>query len=102
MTSEETFTKDMLPVPILELRIDDPDLDYIKANEISLKKAKKACADPMLLSCFEKKTGRYFPDIEGCGHGKPSWIIYAESRGANFTVDINDGAYIFIYYDFVK
>ena len=102
MKNEETFTKDMLPDQIFPLQIDDPDLDYVMANELALKKAKEVGSDPMLLSCYEKKTGRYFPDIDGCGHGKPAWITYAESRGANITVDINDGAYIFIYYNFTK
>jgi hypothetical protein len=36
-----------------------------------------------------------------CGKGdKPAWIVYAESRGGNLTIDINAGQYLFIYLEF--
>ena len=33
---------------------------------------------------------------------KPAWVIYAESRGGNITIDINQEEYIFIYLDLSK
>ena len=38
-----------------------------------------------------RKTGEGYPNIE-CGKGdKPAWVVYAESRGGDLTIDINDG-----------
>jgi hypothetical protein len=53
----------------------------------------------MLLAWFDKKNGRFSPPVECCGDEKPAWIIYAESRGGNITIDINQEAYVFIYLD---
>jgi hypothetical protein len=53
----------------------------------------------MLLAWYEKKTGRYSPPVECCGKEKPSWVVYAESRGGNITIDINKEEYVFIYAD---
>ena len=51
----------------------------------------------MLLAWYDGKTGDYVPKTE-CGVGdKPAWIIYAESRGGDITIDINDEEYVFIY-----
>ena len=33
-----------------------------------------------------------------CGPGdKPAWVIYAESRGGDLTIDINEGQFVFIF-----
>jgi hypothetical protein len=54
-------------------------------------------ADPMLLSWYQGKTGESYPNLE-CGPGdKPAWIVYAESRGGDLTIDINEGQYVFVY-----
>jgi hypothetical protein len=51
----------------------------------------------MLLSWYNGKTNESYPNLE-CGPGdKPAWIIYAESRGGDLTIDINEGQYVFIY-----
>jgi hypothetical protein len=76
---------------------DHPDLDFAEAKEVAKQKAKEICADPMLLSWFQGKTGESYPNLE-CGAGdKPAWIVYAESRDGNLTIDINEGQYVFIY-----
>ena len=42
------------------------------------------------------KTGESFPDYE-CGQSDiPFWIRYAQGRGANLTIDFNDGDYMFM------
>jgi hypothetical protein len=44
----------------------------------------------MLLAWYQGKTGDYVHKTE-CGIGdKPAWIVYAESRGGDITIDIND------------
>ena len=81
----------------IELAIDNPGLDFEGAKDIAGQKAKEICADPMLLSWYQGKTGESYPDLE-CGPGdKPAWIVYAESRGGDLTIDINTGQYVFIY-----
>ncbi|MBU4388632.1 MAG: AF1514 family protein, partial [Proteobacteria bacterium] len=72
-------------------------LDFSKARDLAKGKAGERCNDPMLLSWHNGKTGEFYPRFE-CGSGdKPPWIVFAEARGGNLTIDINDGEYIFIY-----
>jgi hypothetical protein len=81
----------------IKIRIDDKNLDFVKAKVIAKQKAKELCPDPMMLSWYQGSTGESYPNLE-CGRGDmPAWILYAASRGANMTIDINDGQYIFIY-----
>ena len=81
----------------IEIKIDNPGLDFSEAKDIAKQKVKEFCADPMLLSWYQGKTGESYPNLE-CGPGdKPAWIVFAESRGGDITIDINNGHYIFIY-----
>jgi hypothetical protein len=44
-----------------------------------------------------RKDTKYYPTFE-CGKTKdPPWIVYARARGANLTVDINQGDYVFMF-----
>jgi hypothetical protein len=81
----------------IKLRIDNPKLNFAEAKDLAKQKAKEICADPMLLSWYQGDTGESYPNLE-CGPGdKPAWIVYAESRGGDLTIDINEGQYVFIY-----
>ena len=81
----------------LKIKIDKPDLEFVEAKDIARQKAQEICDDPMLLSWYQGKTGDSYPNLE-CGPGdKPAWITFAESRGADLTVDINEGQYVFVY-----
>ena len=81
----------------IELKNDNPELEFAAAKEIAMQKAKEICDDPMLLSWYQGKTGESYPNLE-CGPGdKPAWIVYAESRGGDLTIDINEGQFVFIY-----
>jgi hypothetical protein len=81
----------------IKLTFDDKNLDLVSAKDIAKKKAKELNADPMLLSWFCGITGEFYPKAE-CGRmDKPAWIVYAESRGADIAININDGEYIFLY-----
>ena len=81
----------------INIQIDEKDLDFGKAKDIAKEKAKELAPDPMLLSWYNGKTGEYYPTYECGTWDKPVWIIFAESRGADIAVDINDGQYIFLY-----
>ena len=81
----------------IELKIDNPDPDFTEAKDLAKQKAKEMCADPMLLSWYNGKTGESYPNLE-CGPGdKPAWIVYAESRDGDLSIDVNEGQYIFIF-----
>ena len=89
-------TKDY-PGHHLQLKVDNPSLDFAEAKDFAKQKAKETCADPMLLSWYQGKTGESYPNLE-CGPGdKPAWIVYAQSRGGDLTININEGQYVFIY-----
>ncbi len=80
----------------IKLKIDNPNLDFAEAKDLAKQKAKKICADPMLLSWYQGETGESYPNLE-CGPGdKPARIVHAESRGDALTIDINEGQYVFI------
>ena len=81
----------------IKIQIDEKGLDFVKAKDIAKKKARELSTDPMLLSWYSGKTGEYFPKLECSTWDKPVWIIFAESRGADIAIDINDGEYIFLY-----
>ena len=81
----------------IEILVDDDDLDFLKAKILAKAKAVELAADPMLLSWYNGKTGDYYPKLECGTWDKPVWMIFAESRGADMAVNINDGEYIFLY-----
>ena len=79
------------------LKSDKGDLDFEEARDLAKQRAKDSCEDPMLLSWYQGKTGESYPNME-CGPGdKPAWIVFAESRGGDLTIDINEGQYVFIF-----
>jgi hypothetical protein len=81
----------------INMKTDNPALEFAEAKDLARQKAQAHCTDPMLLSWFQGKTGKSYPNME-CGPGdKPAWITYAESRGGDLVIDINQGQYIFIY-----
>jgi hypothetical protein len=81
------------------IRIDvgDTDLDFERAKHIARQKALELTSDLMLLSWYSGKDGTYWPKLECGTWDKPVWIVFAESRGADIAININDGAYIFLY-----
>jgi hypothetical protein len=84
----------------IALKIDNPNLDFVEAEDHAKQKAKEICADAMMLSWYQGKTGKSYPNLE-CGTGdRPAWVVYATSRGGDLTIDINQGQYIFIFLSF--
>mgnify|MGYP006288663579 FL=1 len=72
-------------------------LDFTQARMLAKEKAGEISGNPMMLAWKNGRTGEYYPAHE-CGKTeKPAWIVYAEARGANLTIDINDGDYIFLW-----
>ena len=80
-----------------KITVERKNLDFSEAKEITKTKAKEFAPDPMLLSWYNGKTGDYYPTLD-CGfRDKPVWIIFAESRGADLAININDGEYVFLF-----
>ena len=84
------------PHEYIRYNMDDPELDFSKAEEAAKKIALTKCRNCMVLSWKNGQTGEFYPNRECGTQKKPAWIHYAETRGANLTIDINDGAYIFM------
>ncbi len=81
----------------IKITIDNDRLDLAIAEDVAKKKIKELSPDSMLLSWYIGKTGEHYPTLK-CGNSdKPAWILYAEARGGDITIDINDGEYIFIF-----
>lgn len=80
----------------IEMQINGESLDFNRAKQVAKDKAFEVCDHPMILSWKNGKTGESHPDYE-CGvNDRPFWIRYAEGRGANLTIDINKGEYVFM------
>jgi hypothetical protein len=99
MTTCRTLTKEMLPHPV-SVKVEEPLPDLTAAKRIADQKASELASEPMLLAWYEAKSGRFSPGVECCSETKPGWLVYAESRGGNIAIDINDQEYVFIYREF--
>lgn len=80
----------------VHLEADKGEIDFITAKQMAKDKAFEHCDHPMILSWKNGKTGQTHPDYECGANERPFWIRYAEGRGANLTIDINKGEYIFM------
>jgi len=84
----------------VDVTVEDPALGFSDARIIADQKAMELAQAPMLLGWYDSKRGRFSPDVACCSEEKPGWIVYAESRGGDLTIDINNEQYVFIYGDF--
>ncbi len=79
------------------ITVKDPNLDLPSASAMAKEKAREMDKNAMMLSYNSGKTGEYWPRHD-CGKGdRPPWIVFAESRGYNLKIDINDGEFEFFY-----
>ncbi len=90
------LTREMLKDPI-DIRVDDSRLDFSRARALAEGRAREVAAEPMLLAWYNRSTGQFSPQVTCCGDDRPTWLIYAESRGGDLIIDINDEAYVFVY-----
>ena len=81
---------------LIEETVDDPELNFQQAEDLAKKIAKKKCKNCMILSWKNGKTGEFYPTRECSTQKKPAWIYYAQVRGANLTININNGEYVFM------
>ena len=95
VSSQETNTPETI-----KLSITDADLDFEKASDLSRARAREINKDAMMLAWFNRRSGEGFPDYDCGAADKPPWRVFADARGGNLTVDVNDGEFIFIYLKF--
>jgi hypothetical protein len=81
----------------IRLRVAEAGLDFEKAKDLAKRKAREICPEAMLLSWNNAETGEYYPTLECGSSGRPAWVVYADARGADLTIDINDGQYTFMF-----
>jgi len=90
------FRRDMLPNPV-DLSLDD-NVDFNTAYRIAYEEARARSGDASMLSWFDSVTGRHSPPADCCGDDKPTWLVYAESRGADLSVSVNGEKYVFVFW----
>ena len=88
--------KERLPGRV-DLHIESPVTGFAQARELANREVRKRGGDSLLLAWYEQDTGRYSPNVDCCGEDRPSWQVYAESRGGNLTVYLNEGEFVFLY-----
>ncbi|RLA97220.1 MAG: hypothetical protein DRG83_16215 [Deltaproteobacteria bacterium] len=83
----------------VEVRIPDKDISFDEARALAESVASVYSDDPMLLAWYDRQNDRFFPQVTccDCGDGRPTWEIYADSRGASVKVVDNDGDYVFLF-----
>jgi hypothetical protein len=96
MTECIPLRRDMLKDPI-DIQISEEPLDFARARTLATQRARQEAAEPMLLAWYNRGTGEFSPQVTCCGDDRPTWLIYAESRGGDLIIDINNEAYVFIY-----
>jgi hypothetical protein len=90
------LTREMLKDPI-DLRVTDEPVDFPRAKALAERRAREVAVEPMLLAWYNRETGEFSPQVTCCRDDKPAWLAYAESRGGDLIIDINDEAFVFVY-----
>jgi hypothetical protein len=80
----------------VRVSVEGVELDFEAASGLAKQAASHATREAMLLAWFDRRKGKECPEVPECMH-KPGWIAYAESRGADMRVVVNDGEYVFLF-----
>jgi hypothetical protein len=89
------LTREMLKDPI-EIRVEGR-LDFPQAQDLARRRAAEVCDEPLLLAWYDRARGQFSPQVTCCGEDKPTWLIYAESRGGDIVISINEEDYVFVF-----
>lgn len=73
-------------------------LGFDRARQGAEQLAADSIANPMLIAWYDGIRGEEHPEVPECQH-QPGWLAYAEGHGGQLRVDVNDGAYSFIFAD---
>ena len=98
--AELNTTANEYTLDTVSLSVEDENLTLTEATAMAKEKAREMDKNAMMLSYHSGKTGEYWPNHD-CGSDKrPPWLVFAESRGYNLTIDINNGEFEFFYLRF--
>lgn len=89
------LTREMLKNSI-DIQVDGP-LDFPLAQNLARQRAGEVYDEPMLLAWCDRARGAFSPNITCCREDKPSWLTYAESRGGDIVICINELDYVFVF-----
>jgi hypothetical protein len=80
----------------VRVRVEGVELDFEAASGLAKHVASKIEGETMLLAWLDSRRGKEYPQVPECMH-QPGWVAYAESRGADLRVVVNDGDYVFLF-----
>lgn len=80
----------------LQMTITDDAMPFAEVSAQVKRQARQINKEAMMLSWYNGRTGKGYPDYE-CGNQRPFWEMYADSRGSNLKIVVNDGDYVFYY-----
>ncbi|MDJ0784399.1 MAG: AF1514 family protein [Desulfosarcinaceae bacterium] len=85
------------PHELVKLHSDTAELDFVTAKTLAKSKALEINPDAMMLSYYDDRKAEGFPNYDCGSRSKPPWEVFAESRGCNLIIDVDDGDYLFFY-----
>jgi hypothetical protein len=85
------------PHELIKLHSHTTGVDFVAAKNMAKTKALEINADAMMLSYYDDQKKEGFPNYDCGSRSKPPWEVFAESRGCNLIIDIDDGRYQFFY-----
>lgn len=91
----KTLERDMLGTAVRSVLAEAP--SFAEARKIADSEAAKLSPDPFLLAWYDRKSGEFSPRVECCDDRRPGWLVYAQTRGGDIVVDVNDLEYVFLY-----
>lgn len=82
----------------ITIAVDGAELDWDVARDLAFALANRHNEDPMLMSWFDKTTGRFSPSCCKCEiKDGAAWEIYGKNHGGRYRISVNDDTYVFIY-----
>lgn len=82
----------------ITIAVDGAELDWDVARDLAFSLANRHNEDPMLMSWFDKTTGKFSPSCCKCEiKDGPAWEIYGKNHGGRYRISVNDDTYVFIY-----
>lgn len=89
-------TEHGLDFETVHMTLAENDLPFAEVSARAKQTAREINKDAMMLSWYDRRRGEGYPNYE-CSSDRPFWEMFAESRGCNLEIVVNDGAYIFYY-----
>lgn len=79
------------------LQLSGDPADFQTAWQMAREKAREISPAAMMVSWYNGKTGEFHPDVDCGGDDRPVWISSAEAKGADLTIDVNKGEFVFLF-----